>query len=595
MFFVSKMADAESDNDLSDDETLDNIGVFDLVNINREERIDLERQWHNLVGDSDDEEEFEGFEAADIYVDKTFDAWRRTENERNIHLFTERVGTVRNFDTGATALNYFQCFYTDEVFKKIVEFTNLNADRKRADVNPKGVWSDVSVAEIKAFYGLLILMDIMKFDREELYWSDNPSFRLVGSKFGEVMPRDRFVQIKRYLHFSDDRCNPGDKLHKLRFIIDSCREKFQSEYVPHREISVDEAMIPFKGRLGIKQYMKDKPIKFGIKMWVAADAISAYCVNFEIYLGKNENVMNRTFGLSSRVVIGLTKFLERKGHVIYTDNFYTSPQLADYLYSRDTYLCGTIRTNRKGYPKALIKSAAEQRRLARSAYDWMMCGPLLASFWKDNRIVYYLSSFHAPEDAELRTSRKNKDGTQNELPATPTQQAYAQFMAGVDRLDQMTRVNKEKKSLRWYRKIETKLRQISIYNAYILEGSVENHEKPNKRKRDLLSFKMELAHSLIGDFSGKKAFKRPRMATDDARLDNMDHLPKPAGSNDHVCVVCNKKHRNYLASHPGCCYKDNPFKRTKTSMACRKCDVPLCCNAKNTCYVDYHTKVYYWQ
>lgn len=179
MFFVSKMADAESDNDLSDDETLDNIGVFDLVNINREERIDLERQWHNLVGDSDDEEEFEGFEAADIYVDKTFDAWRRTENERNIHLFTERVGTVRNFDTGATALNYFQCFYNDEVFKKIVECTNLNADRKRADVNPKGVWSDVSVAEIKALYGLLILMDIMKFDREELYWSDNPSFRLV--------------------------------------------------------------------------------------------------------------------------------------------------------------------------------------------------------------------------------------------------------------------------------------------------------------------------------------------------------------------------------------------------------------------------------
>jgi hypothetical protein len=30
-------------------------------------------------------------------------------------------------------------------------------------------------------------------------------------------------------------------------------------------------------------------------------------------------------------------------------------------------------------------------------------------------------------------------------------------------------------------------------------------------------------------------------------------------------------------------------------MACQKCDVPLCCNAKNSCFVDYHTKVYYWQ
>jgi hypothetical protein len=28
-------------------------------------------------------------------------------------------------------------------------------------------------------------------------------------------------------------------------------------------------------------------------------------------------------------------------------------------------------------------------------------------------------------------------------------------------------------------------------------------------------------------------------------------------------------------------------------MACQKCDVPLCCNAKNSCFVDYHTKAYY--
>lgn len=94
------------------------------------------------------------------------------------------------------------------------------------------------------------------------------------------MPRDRFVQIKRYLHFSDDT---GDKLHKVRFILDNCREKFQREYKPNREISVNEAMIPFKGMLCMKQYMKDKPIKFGIKHWVATDAITAYCLNFEKY------------------------------------------------------------------------------------------------------------------------------------------------------------------------------------------------------------------------------------------------------------------------------------------------------------------------
>jgi hypothetical protein len=33
----------------------------------------------------------------------------------------------------------------------------------------------------------------------------------------------------------------------------------------------------------------------------------------------------------------------------------------------------------------------------------------------------------------------------DELSATPTQQSYAQYMGGVDRLDQMSRVNKERK------------------------------------------------------------------------------------------------------------------------------------------------------
>jgi hypothetical protein len=55
------------------------------------------------------------------------------------------------------------------------------------------------------------------------------------------------------------------------------------------------------------------------------------------------------------------------------DNVYTSPQLVDYLFSRDTYLCGTVRTNWKGFPKPLVKSKAEQRRLQRGDFDWLVC------------------------------------------------------------------------------------------------------------------------------------------------------------------------------------------------------------------------------
>lgn len=123
------MADNQSEGELSGDEVIDNIGEFDLININANERNALERQWRDLVGDSDDDDEFEGFQAADVYADRNFDNWVKTETQRNIPEFSERVGPTRIFDTSAKALEYFQLFYDDGVFMTIVNYTNLNANR----------------------------------------------------------------------------------------------------------------------------------------------------------------------------------------------------------------------------------------------------------------------------------------------------------------------------------------------------------------------------------------------------------------------------------------------------------------------------------
>ena len=129
--------------------------------------------------------------------------------------------------------------------------------------------------------------------------------------------------------------------------------------MPHEHVTVDEEMVPFKGRLGIKQFMKDKPVKFGIKLWVLADSVTAYCYNLEVYTGNHGQQINRLMGLSAPVVIGLTKPIHNFGHIIYTDNFYTSSILAKYLVSRKTYLYGTMRPNHLGYPADIVKTTAE--------------------------------------------------------------------------------------------------------------------------------------------------------------------------------------------------------------------------------------------
>ena len=117
--------------------------------------------------------------------------------------------------------------------------------------------------------------------------------------------------------------------------------------------------------------------------------------------------------------------------------------------------------------------------------------------------MYYLSTGLVPEQEGLTTTRKKKDGSRIEFPCPPASSQYQKYMGGVDRMDQMTRLNKEKKTMRWYRRGERKLFEISIYNAYIIGGHTINHDVPGKRRRDLLSFKLDLAHQLIGDFQAR--------------------------------------------------------------------------------------------
>lgn len=81
-------------------------------------------------------------------------------------------------DSSASVLNYFQIFYSDEIFNHILDCTNRNANKKRAEDanNNKGVWNEVTLEEIKVNNGFLIMMDIIKLDRDDLYWKEGETY-----------------------------------------------------------------------------------------------------------------------------------------------------------------------------------------------------------------------------------------------------------------------------------------------------------------------------------------------------------------------------------------------------------------------------------
>lgn len=160
--------------------------------------------------------------------------------------------------TASSPLDYFSLFITNEIIEYIVQQTNLYSTQS------KGKSIDVSVDEMKDFFAIKLLMGIIKLPAYTDYWNNDLRIPNVAN----IMSLKRYQQIRRYLHFVDNNEDDGDRYFKIRLLLDMVREFFL-KYEEGQKFSIDEMMIPYKGKKAgsRKQYMKMKPSKWGFKMF----------------------------------------------------------------------------------------------------------------------------------------------------------------------------------------------------------------------------------------------------------------------------------------------------------------------------------------
>ena len=158
-------------------------------------------------------------------------------------------------------------------------------------------------------------------------------------------------------------------------------------------------MISFKGRVSFKQYVKGKPNPWGIKAYTLAESKTGYVSQLRLYFGKDTDIIRNHLLHSTRVVCTLAQPLCDKGHALYCDRFYTSPELAMELEKQGTLLTGTVMTNRRGLPLA-IKGPSSLRKGNARAYR---SGKLMLLQWKDKRLITVLSTQHSNEQIQVHT------------------------------------------------------------------------------------------------------------------------------------------------------------------------------------------------
>ena len=521
--------------------------------------------------------------------------WKKQENVFTDFPFNGATPGPTTPAAGASASECFGRFFTDEVWDLLVEETNRYAAQVRSTIASPNArpWHDIDRVEMKAFVGMLMAMGLCKLPRLEMYWSTACKYTTPGLR--KVMPLVRFHQIWRFFHLCDSskqvpRGQPGyDVLYKVRPPLDLVSPKLESEYNLHEHVSIDEAMIKYKGRLGFKQYMKAKPTKWGIKVFVLSDATNGYVSRFQVYTGKNSTLSTGDdHGLCTKAVLSLRQGIEDKSYKLFVDNYYTSPVLFLTLYNKKVLACGTARTNRKYYPKELrVKESGKER----GWYDYLCSPPLLACVWKDRRIINFLTTMHKAEGTATvnRTVVSEGEVTREQVSCPPLLPDYQAFMRGVDRADQlMGYYNVSRRSKKWWKRVFGYVVEVASLNAYIIQR--DGRPPADRKKHDYLEFRLQLAEELIGSFTSRtRAVGRPRSLEHQqaVRLDSTkNHLPVFSDVS-HDCEVCSRVRevRNLTRSQY----------RHETKIKCMECDVSLCVNSARNCYVKYHTAVRYWE
>src|SRR6266568_3709947 len=430
------------------------------------------------------------------------------------------VGPVHGLPPTASALDYFFLFFDLTFFEAMVLHTNSYAARVRAAAvraaaagtgsahrNP---WTETNVPEMRAYVGMHIATGLKGIREMDDIWSSQKYFR--DSDLAGVIPRNCYWALNRYVHIVDDttmitdRTQPGyDPLYKVRNMINLANTRFAEIYKPQQHLSVDESMVKFDGRHHSKQYMPKKPIKWGFKFWMLAEASSGYCLRVEMYEGKfrgaARNAVVKSHGMGYDVVDTLTKEYQQKNHILYYDRFFSSVALAEDLVAKATYTNSTIMLNRKGLPAAVKKLQLKKGAACRQE----MKGQLLLTVVFDKRQVSHLSTGIA--SGLVDTSSKpivNAD--------------YNAHMNGVDLADQhKSYYPVGRRALRWWKYIMNYVVTLSVTNAHIVRRvnttGLSRAEREKHRKMTNKQFRLELVVQLINGYRGShrgmgKEFKR---------------------------------------------------------------------------------------
>jgi Transposase IS4 len=524
----------------------------------------------------------------------------------------------------ANPFDYFCLFIPIFFYTRFANYTNkkaeLESNKKDGHVHD---WQPTSAAEIRAWFASVMWYCIIKGLSIEHFLKGKidpnrariwfPSFR-------------RWADIKRYLKISDplkDPQNVADRMYRVRELFDYFISACKANYWPDTNVALDEAIKKFKGRCIFKQYIKNKPVRWGIKIFAVCCSATAYLWNAMFYLGKRKEESNQDVSVTTETVINLLTPLQGKNHRVHMDNYYTSIPLFQQLAALSIWCTGTVRVNRKGLDKQVCIKKSEESELKKKPgyHRFSSHGSMSFTSWFDKRPVHVLSNCYPPNptgDEHQAIVKRWYDARKGEEGATLHGKIsreifipmcilfYNMFMGAVDVFDQFrSYIKLELRSGKFWHPMMWFILESALVNAWVLY-------KATREAAGLalefthLEFRVSIALALASEWEAMGCVHRAGLlnspstefASKTAKKARKTLLSWENNSNRGLQAdIC--RHFEAIERIPllegG---KNNKgmrilqceqCKNRRTTVWCRLCAAPLCQKKGSSCFADFHS------
>ena len=198
----------------------------------------------------------------------------------------------------STELDAFLLFFSEDIMQEIVNQTNEKLQEQKNKYKESAeeedfkksefLFAPLDRTELLAFLGLSVLRGTVPLESAaQLFHGafSPPPFRA-------TMSQRRYSKVLSCISF-DDRASRadrrrGDKFCIMRDVFRKFDGNLRKHYKPSDCLTIDETLVPYRGRCPFKVYMPSKPGKYGMLVRSVADARSGYIWKLWPYSGRPE-------------------------------------------------------------------------------------------------------------------------------------------------------------------------------------------------------------------------------------------------------------------------------------------------------------------